>query len=477
MYIESTIRKIRDSRALFFVHRTMTYTIVFTTMSVPAFAQSDHYPQILRYNEDYTYLADSRQKDDAFDDIKYVPLDDDDPTFYLSLHGEARERLEVVDSPQLGLTSAPSDTVLQHRLLLGADLHLGRSVRVFTQLGAHAVSGRKGGATATDKDKLDLQQAFIDITQPIGARTDATLRLGRQEMILGSGRLVAVREGPNVRRSFDGARAMIKAPDVTISVFATRPVRIKPGIFDDPSDDSQALWGVYSTSRITEDHSVDLYYLGFKKDHAVYANAVGPERRHSLGARLFGKFGAMDYNAEGVWQFGTVADDNIRAYTVAFDGGYSLTNLPMKPRLGIKANVQSGDKDPTDDRLQTFNPIYPNHAYFSEAGFGAPMNGYDVQPNITLNPAPYLSIVVGTDFFWRYSKHDAVYSSILLPLPNTAQAEGRYIGTMFTSHVRWRPTRHWEFNLDYSRISAGEVIRNAGGSAASLFMASAAYRF
>src|SRR5213596_719025 len=39
---------------------------------------------LLRFNEDYTYLADPRNRTDPFDPVKYIPLDHDDPKTYLS---------------------------------------------------------------------------------------------------------------------------------------------------------------------------------------------------------------------------------------------------------------------------------------------------------------------------------------------------------------------------------------------------------
>ena len=447
--------------------------------AVPTVAQTDGYPKVLRYDEDYSHLADPdqppEQDRDVFDPVKFVPLNDGG-TSYLTLHGEWRERLEVTDNAALAFNGTGSDTVLLHRVLLGADLHLGPSVRIFTQLGAYDVSGRKGAKLGTDRNDIDLPQAFLDVSQPIGADATATLRVGRQEMLFGSGRLVAIREGPNARRSFDGARAMVRSAKFDVDLFVSRAVRIKPGAFDDASDDVQSFWGVYTTTRIAPPVALDLYYLGIDRDRATFAVGAGKERRHSLGARLWGRSGALDYNAEGVWQFGDFAGQDIRAYTAALDWGYTL-DLPLSPRLGMKANISSGDKDPADNRLGTFNPLFPNHAYFSEAGFGAPMNAYDLQPNITVRPASRMTVLVGLDFFWKNRKTDAIYNSILTPYPGTAGSENRYIGTMFTSHLRWQPTRRWEFNLDYSRIDAGAAVLEAGGNNSSIFIASAAFRF
>ena len=58
---------------------------------------------LLRFNEDYTYLADPRNQTDPFDPIKYIPLDPDDPKTYLNLGGELRERFEHFTNPRFGV--------------------------------------------------------------------------------------------------------------------------------------------------------------------------------------------------------------------------------------------------------------------------------------------------------------------------------------------------------------------------------------
>lgn len=57
-----------------------------------------------------------------------------------------------------------------------------------------------------DENRLDLENAFVEFIGDgrNGARPD--VRYGIQELRLGSARLVDVREGPNVRRTFQGTR-------------------------------------------------------------------------------------------------------------------------------------------------------------------------------------------------------------------------------------------------------------------------------
>ena len=79
-----------------------------------------------------------------------------------------------------------------------------------------------------DVNRLDLLQGFIDVSIPAGPGT-LTLRPGRQEIGLGSSRIVSVRNGPNVRQSFDGARLFWRDGSTRIDAFYVRPVETKRG--------------------------------------------------------------------------------------------------------------------------------------------------------------------------------------------------------------------------------------------------------
>ena len=80
-------------------------------------------------------------------------------------------------------------------------------MRVWTEFNSGLENGRIGGPRpVVDEDKLDLHQAFVDVTVGVTGPSAAVLRVGRQEIALGAGRMYALREGPNVPLSFDGRR-------------------------------------------------------------------------------------------------------------------------------------------------------------------------------------------------------------------------------------------------------------------------------
>jgi hypothetical protein len=87
----------------------------------------------LRYEEDYTFLREPRQRTDVFDPLKYLPLTPDG-ALYLSLGGEIRARYEYTHHPAWGQDPQDDHGVFLQRYILHGDLHLTEYVRVFAQL-------------------------------------------------------------------------------------------------------------------------------------------------------------------------------------------------------------------------------------------------------------------------------------------------------------------------------------------------------
>ncbi len=347
------------------------------------------------------------------------------------------------------------------RALASADLHRG-AWQAYAQLGAHGEDGRRGGPGGTDQGALDLQQAFV-----AWQGGHLHLQLGRQEAAYGSSRLLSVRDGPNIRLAFDGARLSWRSNGARADLLALRPVDNRPGAFDDRADHSQFVVGAYATLK-TAATDVDAYLLGYGRDGARYAGVRGDEQRRSLGTRLFGSARGWDWNTELVVQRGDLRADagaqRIHAWTIATDTGYQWRDARWSPRLGVKTNLASGDRAPGDGRLQTFNALYPRASYFSEASFLAPANLMDLQPTLTLQPHPRWSTTLGVQWAWKHRSADAIYVSPM-PLTPLAGSPGtaRRIGRQLKWETRWIASAHWQWQLHLAHFVAGPGLRQAGG--------------
>ena len=200
---------------------------------------------LMRQDEDWSFLKDPSRRQDFWDPIKYIRLGP--AGWFLTIGGEAREALEQVGNDNWGKQNY-TNTFFLERYMLHMDWHLGKYVRAYVQLKSGLESFRTGGARPIDEKKLDFEAAFVEVGSTTGDNWLA-LQAGRQEFNYGSGRLVSVREGPNVRQSFDGAKLKAKAGDWRIDVFAARPDLDKPGFFDNVPDHGTAFWGVYEIGR------------------------------------------------------------------------------------------------------------------------------------------------------------------------------------------------------------------------------------
>lgn len=424
------------------------------------------------------YFADPAHRAGPLDAIKYVPLDDDE-AFVLSLGGEARSRYEYSSAPAFGLRGPGHDDFFLQRFLLHSDLQIGKreglNGRAFVQLLSGLVAGEEFPKPGNQDNALDVQQAFGEISlgdtrSPVVSSDASTLRLrvGRQEMGFGSFRLITSREPTNARLAFDGVRATYASRLVTLDAFLVRPTDHKIGLFNDGQDDNTTFWGLYSAFPLTEDRRLvlDAYYLGLQRENTRYQSGVGDELRHSLGVRLSGRAHGWDHDTEAVLQVGTfdqpTNSQEILAWTIASNTGYTFEHAAWKPRLGLKLNVASGDNDPADGRLGTFNPLFPRNNYFSDANLLAPYNFFDVHPTLTLRPTDTLSVTAGWDAFFRYSTDDAVFSPTGIVIPATA-SDGRFVGSTLTLVADWTINRHLTLTASYAHFFRGRVVKDAGG--------------
>ncbi|WPB56310.1 alginate export family protein [Xylophilus sp. GOD-11R] len=397
----------------------------------------------------------------------------------LRLGGEFREVYESSRHPVFGLDDPARDDRFLHRLQLHGDLRLGDSARAFVELVSGRTSGWGGAPIGIQNDRADLLQAFAENTWRFD-EASLTVRAGRQELSLGSSRLVSVREGPNVRRSFDGARGTWTiAGKMRADFFALRPVVPRVGSFNDRSSDAEKFWGAYLSDMPTglPGLSADLYYLGLDRADARFAQGRAEETRHTVGARLFGKTGAADWNFEGAWQFGTFGASDIRAWTVSSDAGYTAAELPLQPRFGLKADAISGDRDLTDGRLNTFNALYPKLPYFSEANVAAPANLLDLQPHLTIAPRKDLRLTAGWNGLWKQSRADGFYAPPLVSVSGTAGQGSRWIGQQWLLSAEWSASARMSFGANYVYFEPGSAVRAAGGRTGNFLNLTARVKF
>jgi hypothetical protein len=436
----------------------------------------------LRYTDDFSH-PDPNKKPDPWDKFKFIPIGDGSlgPTF-LTLGGEWRERIESYINPSLGIPSfgvkpPARNAYLLQRLQFDADLHITNYFRLFAQLGDYRRVGERGVSSTTDIDPVDLMQAFVDFKPPTPFGDAPTFRFGREELLFGFQRLIAVREGPNVRRAFDGFRFSDEIGGASIDLIAVHPVTDNAGAaFDDATNYAQTLTGAYATVPIGPVLKSDLYWLDYENDAATFRGVKGVEKRQTTGARLFGDFGGFDWNLEAAGQTGTFDDRDIRAYMLAGIVGYTFEGMWGRPRFELQADDFSGDNR-NSSTIGTFNAMYPRLPYFAELALFVPSNLKDVRPVFSFEPVKNVQATFGWDSFWRASTTDGLYGSGLVEYANTYKATSSWVGTELTTDVRWRIDQHWQVGAVVADFLAGSAVEQALGKNVKFFMAYSQYKF
>jgi Alginate export len=405
--------------------------------------------------QNWSFLADSAKRTDFFDPVKYISFGDN-PQLYLSLGFEYRIEYEYFDNWMFGAGPQDHNGYVMNRAMPHFDFHGGRHFRLFSEFEFDFEDGRKGGPRPQiDEDRGDVHQAFIEIGSHVSSSHGISLRAGRQEVVLGSGRLFDNNEGPNVKLSFDGFRFIIETAQVRLDLLAMKPVENNLGFFADVPNHAQTVWGSYLTvpAPIVSRGLADIYYIGLDTKSATYNRGAAHELRHTVGARVFRPAGkGWDYNWEPNYQWGSFGNASIRAWSVSTETGFTFARVRFHPRPLLRADVYSGDGNPANQSLGTFNPLFPRGAYFSPKMVPTlgPQNLIDLHPVIQFQLRTNVTGAFAWDWYWRESAHDGIYafgSGVLIDPASASHA--RDLGNQGDLEIRWAPVEHvvLAFNL------------------------------
>ena len=428
-------------------------------------------------DEDWSFLKDA-PRTDAWDRLKYIPLGRDG--WFTTLSGEVRYRPEGFRVRSTAARPGTIDNYLLQRYLFGADVHFGTRMRVFGEVQSGIVNGRLRSPRPTDRNSLDLHQAFFEVRSTVRKTHSLTVKVGRQELAIGSTRLISASPGLNVKRSFDGAAIVWRDASWIVAAAVARLVGLRQGVFDDRPDSGQLFWGVAAGHRSPRLGRGELaaYYLGIDRELSLYAQGIGPERRHTFGGKWNAAGARLDLNYDALVQWGEFGGDPIRAWAFATETGVRLTTAGWRPRVSVRADLASGDRDAGDPRLDAFNPLFPGNSYSGSVGLFGPTNLSDLTPAVRMSPRPNLTIGFEAPSYWRTSTGDGLYSTDLRLLVRPEAGDARYVGTNPGVLVVWQATRHLQVQGVVTRFLAGPFLEDTFVSSGfGFYSASAVYRF
>jgi hypothetical protein len=401
------------------------------------------------YENDFSFKNDPNHKWLLGEDFKDLVLDDLPPWEWaaeetrFSYGGELRYRLmDEVNRLRPGDRIRANYDLWRWRQYV--DLKGTGAYRVYADMIDASMFRNPLPATGIDINRWDLQNAFVDLNLFELEEGPLWFRVGRQELIYGSQRLISPLDWANTRRNFDGLKVFHRGSAWDLDFWWVRPVNTgTPGdgpvarfdnSFDSPNM-NHFLMSAWATSKGSENSTRDFYWIWDRNHQRLGARFPGGNR-HTLGTRwLVNRPVRCDDVVERIWhaeveggyQFGDDFGKNVNAGFVTGGVGHTWTELPWEPNLWIFYDWASGSRDLQGGTSQTFNQLYGLvHAFLGQIDNIARQNISDINGRLTFKPHRKLTVQGQFHWFDLANENDVLYT--ISGAPFGEPRRGRHVG-------------------------------------------------
>ena len=359
---------------------------------------------------------------------------------------------------------------------------------------------------AEGDDSFDLRQGYLEFGN--AKAFPLTLKIGRQVLSYGDERLIGAFDWNNLGRTFDAAKLRWEAKAWSLDAFASTVVVPERGSYNqsdflngNETDREQTFSGLYFSTTAVGPQTVDLYALHLHENTSLKYQpaALGDTNFLTFGLRIKSKPGAfapappapeldgksvadgksapspsapkmvgLDYEFEGAFQTGEVRGRDLTAFALHGGAGYTF-DLAWKPRLGVEYSYGSGDGDPLDGEIETFQNLFPtNHKFYGQMDVFSWQNMQDLGVIVKVQPVKAISLKAEYHAFWLASTDDVWYRAngvaAVRPLNALARNADSFAGSEVDVTAQWTVNKHFAVEAGYSHFFAGSYLGDTGPS-------------
>jgi Alginate export len=357
-----------------------------------------------------------------------------------------------------------------------------------------------GKNLAENDGPLQLQMGYVAIGNP--KECPFSIKVGRQELVYGEGRLVGNAFWLNIPHTFDAVKLRYEDSFFGVDLFAANLVYVDANHFEQSNSQDTLSGAYFNFPGVSKENVTELYVFarnvsrGILTDNWTQVPApfrfTAPQDTYTFGYRTKTKPGATppwDYGIELMWQVGdrtTVfpatplatakaaprLDQN--AWAFVLQGGYTFSNVWLKPRLALIVSAASGDRNPTDQNSQTFLNLLPsNHGLYGAMDLSSLQNIEDYRISFSAKPTKTTSLAL--DYHQQYleNTHDYWYNVAGVPR-NTAGAtpgsgKGFGLNPSYSDDIGqevdllggWTPTKGVLLEAGLGHLFRGDYIKQS----------------
>lgn len=292
-------------------------------------------------------------------------------------------------------------------------------------------------------------EAYVDLHSTSGR--PMSLRVGRQRVTWGRGRLLGEDDYRLTARSLDAARFRVQSGDLDVELMAallaapgSLTAEVTAGGATTGGGSGAQLYGLDAVWHAAPLFQAELTGLARIARDPLPTTLV-PSNTFVVDGRLFGNRRGFDWDVEGAYELGRVRSfgDNrdLRAFALA--GHAELeTALPWHLTIGGVGAYASGGDDASDPRstLRRFDPILPDErTTLSPMGLYAWSNLIEGGGYLRVRPTEAVTLRAGYRFAGLASPSDRWSTSALLPVGAVATNGARTLGHEIDAALGWEP--------------------------------------
>ncbi len=398
---------------------------------------------------------------------------------YLNADMEFRHRLEYRNNYDFDDSLGDEDTFDLFRSRLTLQWIPIKPLKLFTQWQDSRIANDKFVNKTAFENFMDLRQLYVDYedTVIVEALTlnKLSLRAGRQEFSYGAQRLLGAFNWSNVAQTFDGGKLGMHFSTfhTQLDIFAGEKSPIKsPRQADDLFDGSNKdrMWAYYATMKVFHETLVENYLIR----RATYKNiSFGPNGsseidNYTFGGRLKKAFSSgIDYELEVAGQWGNFKDQDVRAMMAVGILGYTFQK-PWQPRIAFEFDYGSGDSDPTDGKMTTFDNLYPtNHLFYGYMDLISLQNLNDYRFQVSAKPSKKLRLQADMHLIFLDTPKDSFYSvgrTVTRTAATSIAGVSPHVGDEIDLLLDYKLNNNVAVQAGYGHFFAGKYLQETGAN-------------
>jgi hypothetical protein len=378
---------------------------------------------------------------------KAADKDQEKPKNYLertfTISGQIRERWEGTEGSNFTVT--PADSYVLSRIRLGLAYKPTSWLRFFGEAMDSRAMFYKISPPSSVDDPMDWHQGYLEVGALEGNGVKA--RVGRQELFIGSNRLVQSLDWTNIPKTYDVARGTIATNAFAVDLIGGSVVLVDPNRMD-RSKPGEHFYVAYSSfKKLIPRASIEPYLMA-KTQFSVKSKEgeTGAADTLYAGGRMIGTTkGRLDYNFEGVREAGDYANDSIQAWGYLGGGGWTVSPSLWKLHVSSDYLFASGNDGKKDGIHDQFDYLYgANQPFNSLTGQFAWRNIEDWRAGVDFYPLKKLKVKIDYRDYWLATVQDGLYNAVGIETVLNAKATSNHVGegvdTMLTFAINGKTT-------------------------------------